>query len=221
MKVSSLPVKHLAASLAAMLACSAAQAQLTVTSPAFSQNATIPDPFTYNHAGQCDGSNWTPPLEIGNIPAGTKRLSIMMTDTTANFLHWKVWDIPVSAGTPTVSLPHQNPNAYQTAQNDFGQSGYGGPCPPDDGTAHDYVFTVYALTTDVGSGEPSAGDLAAVPAAQQGSLTGKRRFGDRLAWAPSGNQVASVPTLSEMGVVITGLLLAGAAATYRRRHGKG
>lgn len=42
---------------------------------------------------------------------------------------------------------------------DFGQPGYGGPCPPEGAVAHRYEFTVYAI--DV----PSLGlDASAMPA---------------------------------------------------------
>jgi Raf kinase inhibitor-like YbhB/YbcL family protein len=31
---------------------------------------------------------------------------------------------------------------------DFGQPGYGGPCPPPGDKPHRYIFTVYALKVD-------------------------------------------------------------------------
>ena len=31
---------------------------------------------------------------------------------------------------------------------DFGQQGYGGPCPPQGDKPHRYIFTVYALKVD-------------------------------------------------------------------------
>jgi Raf kinase inhibitor-like YbhB/YbcL family protein len=31
---------------------------------------------------------------------------------------------------------------------DFGQPGYGGPCPPPGDKPHRYIFTVYALKAD-------------------------------------------------------------------------
>lgn len=59
-----------------LLAGTTANAQMTVTSPAFANNGVIPDSFTYGIPGQCNGQNWSPPLEIGNIPAGTQTLAI-------------------------------------------------------------------------------------------------------------------------------------------------
>lgn len=62
-----------------------------------------------------------------------------------------MYDIPSSvtelaegAGSPGGRLP---PGSVQ-GHNDFGSSGYGGPCPPSGNKPHHYVFTVYALKTD-------------------------------------------------------------------------
>ncbi|RRD37141.1 hypothetical protein EII18_13110, partial [Comamonadaceae bacterium OH3737_COT-264] len=73
----------------------------------------MPDPFTFNDqawGANCRGSNWSPPLEITGIPAGTKQLAIEMRDRTVPTLHWKVWGIPVS-GT-SVSLPLNAAETY-------------------------------------------------------------------------------------------------------------
>ncbi|WP_347486298.1 YbhB/YbcL family Raf kinase inhibitor-like protein [Vandammella animalimorsus] len=170
---------------AALLSCASVHAQLEVTSPAFAAGTVIPDPFTYNLPGQCNGSNWSPPLEITGIPAGTQRLAIEMRDQTFPWLHWKVWDIPVQAAQSSLTLPHDAASNYNSssAQNEFGTPGYGGPCPPTN-AEHTYVFKVYALTTAVGSGEPSSSDLAAVPANQQASLQGKRARNSSQPWTP-------------------------------------
>ena len=34
------------------------------------------------------------------------------------------------------------------SRTDFGQPGYGGPCPPPGDKPHHYIFTVYALKVD-------------------------------------------------------------------------
>lgn len=210
----------MAACTALALAGVAAHAQLTVTSAAFAAGAVIPNAHAWSgFAGQCSGGNQSPPLDIGNIPAGTQRLAIEMRDTTNPWLHWKVWDIPV--GGTSVSLAAGASAAYNatSATNDMGAVGYAGPCPPTN-TAHNYVFTVYALTSAVGSGEPSAADLAAVPATHQGALTGVRARNSGGGGGGGGN-VAAVPALSEMGIALMGILLAGGAAVHqRRRHRK-
>jgi Raf kinase inhibitor-like YbhB/YbcL family protein len=60
------------------------------------------------------------------------------------WVHWVVYDIPADAtglreAVPTKSLP---PGALE-GSNDFGKTGYGGPCPPIG--RHRYVHTLYAL----------------------------------------------------------------------------
>ena len=213
---------------AGALACGAAQAQLAVTSPAFADGGIIPNPFTYNMGAQCNGNNWSPPLNIANIPAGTQTLVIVLNDTTVPWLHWEVWDIPVPAGETSVSLPYNaaaSLPASTQAVNDFGANGYGGACPPPASGTHDYVFTVYALPTPAGGGQPSAGTLAAVPAADQGSLTGLRTYGDNVLWTPPGGgggggagAAAAVPTLNETALTLLALLLAGATVVRWRRR---
>ena len=55
------------------------------------------------------------------------------------FDHWLVWNI-----SPTEAIAEQtNPGISGT--NDFGKTGYGGPCPPSG--VHRYFFKVYALDT--------------------------------------------------------------------------
>ncbi len=209
-----------------------AQAQMAVSSPAFADNATLPNPFTNSLGGQCSGSNWSPPLAIAGIPAGTQTLAITMIDTSVpgGFLHWKVWDIAVPAGASSVSLPYNaaaSLPASTQATNGFGTTGYGGACPPPAGTpglpdTHSYVFTVYALSTPPGGGEPTGATLAAVAAPNQARLTGTRAQASNVAWAPpaaaAGGNVASVPTMSELGLALMGLVLAGGA--WLRRPGR-
>lgn len=96
-------------------------------------------PFKYT----CDGENTSPPLTITNIPSQTKSLAISLLDPDAlvgTFTHWLMWNIPIN----TVEIVEGKPpkEAIEGA-NDFGNIGYGGPCPPND--THRYVFKVTAL----------------------------------------------------------------------------
>ena len=219
MKRRSFHPKVLAVLAGAVLACAGAQAQLAVTSTAFASNGAIPDPFTYSLGTQCTGANQTPPLQIANIPAGTQTLAIRVIDSSAgDWLHWKAWDIPV-AGTMATLPQNSGPAAGGvTKNNDFGSNGYGGPCPPT-GT-HNYEFRVYALTTAAGSSEPTDTALDGLPAAQRGVLVGTRTFGVSVPGSGGGGgaPVQSVPTLSELGLALTGMVLAGAAAARIRRR---
>jgi Raf kinase inhibitor-like YbhB/YbcL family protein len=72
--------------------------------------------------------------------------------TGGDWWHWVIFNIPANvlkldkgAGDPRKGLAP--PGAIQT-KNDFGQVGYGGPCPPPGDKPHRYEFTVYALKID-------------------------------------------------------------------------
>src|SRR5207249_11873012 len=56
-----------------------------------------------------------------------------------DFTHWLLYDIPASV----LQIP-EGGAAGTAGTNDFGKKGYGGPCPPP-GSAHHYVFELYAL----------------------------------------------------------------------------
>jgi hypothetical protein len=55
------------------------------------------------------------------------------------FTHWTVWNID-----PKTALIPENTSIGTEGANDFGDTGYGGPCPPS-GT-HRYFFKLYALS---------------------------------------------------------------------------
>lgn len=112
---------------------------LAIASPAFKQNEHIPVRYT------CDGEDVSPPLELGNIPAGTKSFALIVDDPDAPggmWAHWVVWNI--KPDTRTIAEGAAPPGASQ-GMNDFRRPSYGGPCPPS-GT-HRYFFKLYALDT--------------------------------------------------------------------------
>jgi Raf kinase inhibitor-like YbhB/YbcL family protein len=112
--------------------------KLIVESPDFNQNGHIPLQYT------CDGENINPPVNISNIPEGTKTLALILEDPDApngTFTHWLLWNIyPGDPITEKTSLGTSGINS-------FGKTGYGGPCPPS-GT-HRYYFKVYALDREL------------------------------------------------------------------------
>lgn len=112
---------------------------LTLTSPAFEHNGTIPKRYT------CDGENVNPELRIGGIPPNAKSLALIMDDPDApvgTFTHWLVWNIPPG----TAQIPVGVKNIGVEGITSFSRPGYGGPCPPP-GKKHRYYFKVYALDT--------------------------------------------------------------------------
>ncbi|MBK1986191.1 YbhB/YbcL family Raf kinase inhibitor-like protein [Sphaerospermopsis aphanizomenoides BCCUSP55] len=115
---------------------------MKLASSAFVDNGLIPTKYT------CDGANISPPLSWDEIPPSTQSLVLIVDDSDApvkTFVHWVVYNIPSTL----YQLPEQIPaiktltNGAVQGKNDFGNFGYGGPCPPS-GT-HRYFFQLYAL----------------------------------------------------------------------------
>src|SRR5437016_5598083 len=101
-----------------------ATASLQLMSPMFKHNDMIPQKYT------CDGENINPPLQISNIPEGTKSLLLVMDDPDApsgRFTHWTMWNID-----PNITEIPENSFPIKAIEgtNSFGNIGYGGPCPP-------------------------------------------------------------------------------------------
>ena len=112
-------------------------------------------------AHTCDGRDISPALSWAGGSVKAASFALIMDDPDAPakvWVHWVVFDLPAG----TAYLPEAIPPRATLDQggthgiNDFGNLGYGGPCPPS-GT-HNYVFTLYAL------------DIARVPV--DGKFTG-------------------------------------------------
>lgn len=119
---------------------------LTLNSSAFRHQGEIPRQYT------CDGSDLSPPLEWGGLPAGTKSLALVVDDPDApdpkapkmTWVHWVLYNIPPeAAGLAEAVKPSQLPKGTMEGTNDWGRSGYGGPCPPIG--RHRYFHKLYAL----------------------------------------------------------------------------
>ncbi|MBX9805326.1 MAG: YbhB/YbcL family Raf kinase inhibitor-like protein [Alphaproteobacteria bacterium] len=139
---------------------------LTLKSPAFQANASIPGQYT------CDGANTSPALKWDGIPAGTKSLALLVDDpdvpkhlrADGMWDHWLLFNIPTSvSGLVENSLGV--PGAVQ-GKNTGGKLGYTGPCPPD--RQHRYFFKLYAL--DVVLNLPEGASKAEVEAAMKGHI---------------------------------------------------
>lgn len=104
----------------------------------FANGEKIPSIYT------CDGENLPPEITInGSPPAKTKSLALIVDDPDSPsgiFTHWILYNIPPN--TTKINSKDLPKEAFQGI-NDFGQIGYGGPCPPS-GT-HRYYFKLYAL----------------------------------------------------------------------------
>jgi hypothetical protein len=85
-------------------------------------------------------------LEIGDVPPGAKSLALIVDDPDAPsglFTHWIIWNISPQ----TNNIGEGSAPSGVQGTNDFGKSGYGGPCPPS-GT-HRYYFKIFALDRDL------------------------------------------------------------------------
>jgi Raf kinase inhibitor-like YbhB/YbcL family protein len=119
------------------------------------------DKQVFNGFG-CSGANVSPHLSWENAPEGTKSFAVTMYDpdapTGSGWWHWLIFDIPATtkqlpsnAGSLSANLA---PKGSIQSVTDFGQPGYGGPCPPPGHGAHTYIITVFALKVQkLGLGE--------------------------------------------------------------------
>jgi Raf kinase inhibitor-like YbhB/YbcL family protein len=129
---------------------------IALHSSKFADNGKMPKAFT------CDGSDQSPPLEWAGVPESSRALALICDDPDApvgTWSHWVVFNLPAQVTGLKEGIPVNDAipaekmvaaelgvNDLSTARqgkNDFGNSGYGGPCPPS-GTHH-YFFRLYAL----------------------------------------------------------------------------
>ena len=116
-------------------------AQFALESSAFENAQAIPS----RHG--CEGEDVSPPLRWSNLPEETRSLALIVDDPDAPggvFTHWIAWGLD-----PAAKGLGDGEQAPGEGQNDFGTSGYRGPCPPSGHGRHRYVFRLYALDTNV------------------------------------------------------------------------
>ena len=119
---------------------------LGITSTAFAHEGAIPSIHT------CEGRDVSPPLAWKDIPAGARSLALIVDDPDApdpaapkmTWVHWVLYNIPTTAsGLPEAVNPDALPPGTLGGRNDWGRTGYGGPCPPVG--RHRYFHKLYAL----------------------------------------------------------------------------
>jgi Raf kinase inhibitor-like YbhB/YbcL family protein len=111
---------------------------IELRSSAFADGAAMPVDFT------CDGRDVSPPLAWSGGPSAAE-YAIVVIDIDApggGFSHWVVFGIPGSASSLDEGVL---PSGAREGGNDFGSTGYRGPCPPSGSGAHRYVFTLSAV----------------------------------------------------------------------------
>jgi Raf kinase inhibitor-like YbhB/YbcL family protein len=141
---------------------------LMLVSPAFPPGGQIPPEYT------CDGADISPALSWSGVPAGTGSLVVIVEDPDAPsgiFRHWAVFDIsPQTRGLASGYGRDQPAAGFREARNDFGNRGYGGPCPPGGG-AHHYNFRLLAISRPTLDLTPAATVADVLQAAQPYIIT--------------------------------------------------
>jgi Raf kinase inhibitor-like YbhB/YbcL family protein len=119
---------------------------LSLSSPVFEQNGSIPKLYT------CQGKDISPALSWSRLPDGTKSIALIVDDPDApdpaapkrTWVHWVLYNIPPTAtGLPEAVNATGLPSGTRQGRNDWDRTGYGGPCPPIG--RHRYFHKVYAL----------------------------------------------------------------------------
>jgi Raf kinase inhibitor-like YbhB/YbcL family protein len=145
--------------------------QFILKSSAFENGSFIPRLHT------CDGKDLSPALFWSGVPVKTASLALIVDDPDAPrkaWVHWVLFDLPAT----TTGLPEGIGSDASLEGggvhgiNDFGNLGYGGPCPPS-GT-HSYVFTLYALYPKLGL--PSGSTRSDVATAMEGHILAQARL---------------------------------------------
>ena len=119
-----------------------ALSDMQLESSAFAAGGPIPQ----KHTGE--GEDTSPAFSWRGAPDNAKSFALICHDPDAplvkpgeyGFTHWVLYNIPASVS----ELP-EGVDAYTAGKNDFGNSGYGGPMPPEGHGTHHYFFWLLAL----------------------------------------------------------------------------
>jgi Raf kinase inhibitor-like YbhB/YbcL family protein len=147
--------------LAGRAASVVAQGSWRLTSSSFSAQGEIPSRHT------CEGQDLSPALSWSGLPPGTKSLALVVDDPDApdprapqtTWVHWVIYNVPPEAGgLPEGVKATGLPSGTREGRNDWGSTGYRGPCPP--AGRHRYFHKLYALDAVLGDlGTPTKAGL--------------------------------------------------------------
>ncbi len=140
---------------------------MQISSSAFAHNETIPTQYT------CDGQDRSPPLAWSGVPAGARSLVLIVDDPDVpdpaaprrTWVHWLLYNLPPDS-TGLAEATQSLPPGTREGVNDWGRTGYGGPCPPIG--RHRYFHKLYAL--DVVLPDLGRPNKAALERAMQGHI---------------------------------------------------
>ncbi len=140
--------------------------ELNVFSADISEGEMIPMRFT------CDGEDEAPVFSWQRPPNGTRAVAIVMDDPDAPggiFAHWVAFNLDPDDNSIRSVIEGDAADSAVEGVNDFGENGYGGPCPPA-GETHEYRFSVFALLSPIALDETAT--ARDVLAAMRGSVIG-------------------------------------------------
>jgi Raf kinase inhibitor-like YbhB/YbcL family protein len=126
--------------------------EFQLSSPTIKDQGKISNEHVFAGFG-CSGGNVSPALQWKGAPKETKSFALTVYDpdapTGSGWWHWVIFNLsptlnalPANAGKPDGGAA---PSGSIQSVTDFGQPGYGGPCPPQGDKPHRYIFTLYAL----------------------------------------------------------------------------
>ena len=142
---------------------------LSITSTAFEDGGAMPAVYT------CEGDDISPPLSFSGVPELAQTLVLIVDDPDApdpnapqtTWVHWVLYNIPVAvSGMVEDTARHGLSPGMSEGKNDWGRTGYGGPCPPIG--RHRYFHKLYAL--DVQLPDLQAPTKAELEQAMQGQV---------------------------------------------------
>lgn len=124
----------------------------------------------------CGGTAQIPSVVWKNPPSGAQSMILIMEDPDAPdkvFTHWIVYNLsPDAGGIPPNQLPvYEKAGSGFQGINSMGTRGYIAPCPPG-GKIHRYIFTLYALDTEI---TPELTDRTHIDAAMEGHVLAKKQ----------------------------------------------
>jgi len=99
----------------------------------------------------CEGENVSPELHWDQAPDGARSFAILCDDPDAPggvWRHWAAFDISAKIRRLPRGAGEAGATGFRQAINDFGEKGYGGPCPPRGRGPHRYRFRLMALSVD-------------------------------------------------------------------------
>jgi hypothetical protein len=123
-----------------------APSDMQVKSDAFENTGLIPSQYTG------EGKDVSPQLSWVNPPEGAKAFAVICHDPDAplvssngtyGFVHWVLYNIPGD-----ITSLDEATDLYTKGINNFGNTGYNGPMPPNGHGFHTYYFWVIALNND-------------------------------------------------------------------------